>query len=323
MTARHDPPADPRLADFPPLLRQLLAAELAAGNTIVEVASCFPAPPIGAYAKLARPVGTRPRASGDGLDFRARNSSLWSGEFTDARRQYFVLEPPGEVPDDAPGAARPQPSAPTPPRVEPADEPLSATARFSRSMVIDYEKWHDGIGYDLDLLRTATAVERAALEAMLLARPVEDWRDVEALAALGSAAADDRLRHTLSQGRHQLRLAVVQYAPRIATEAERAAVLARAIRSTSLFDGLSAALDEAAGFHPPEVIEALLYAARHRDGEAAIHCAAMLLFVHGKAKEPFDWDHRPFCLRFHDDARGDREAAFRELCVRIGRTPPE
>ena len=36
-------------------------------------------------------------------------------------------------------------------RQAPADPaPSSPLARFERSLHIDYEKWHDGIGYDLD-----------------------------------------------------------------------------------------------------------------------------------------------------------------------------
>ena len=75
---RHDAAALPRI------LRALLDAELAAGNEIVEVGHSFPAPPAGAYFKLARPVTTRLRAPGDGLDFRDFASSIYSGEFTDA-----------------------------------------------------------------------------------------------------------------------------------------------------------------------------------------------------------------------------------------------
>src|SRR3954468_3034164 len=87
------PVIDPRLAEFPAVLRKLLKAELAAGNSITEIASCFPAPPAGAYAKLAKRITTRPRAKTAQLDFYDRNSSLYSGEWTDAKRFYFVIEP--------------------------------------------------------------------------------------------------------------------------------------------------------------------------------------------------------------------------------------
>lgn len=92
-------------ADFdamPPTLRALLEAELAAGNEVVEVGHSHPAPPVGAYFKLARPVTTRPRLSGGGLRFHERNSSLHSGEFTDETRFFWILEaprPPEPEPD--------------------------------------------------------------------------------------------------------------------------------------------------------------------------------------------------------------------------------
>src|SRR5262249_55727907 len=82
------------LEAFPQVLRTLLAAELAAGNQIVEIGHGFPAPPAGAYVKLARPLSTRPRVSGEGIDFYDRNGSLYSGEFPDAKRFYFLLKPP-------------------------------------------------------------------------------------------------------------------------------------------------------------------------------------------------------------------------------------
>jgi hypothetical protein len=44
----------------------------------------------------------------------------------------------------------------------------------------------------------------------------------------------------------------------------------------------------------------------------------MLTFLHGKADEPFDWEQRPFFLRFHTEVRSEREAVFHELCERIG-----
>lgn len=83
-----------QLALFPPVLRELLAAELAAGNRIVEISGSFPAPPVGAWAMLERPVTTRPRESGGGIRFRERNDSLYSGEFSDSKGHWFVLEPP-------------------------------------------------------------------------------------------------------------------------------------------------------------------------------------------------------------------------------------
>ncbi|MFO1497686.1 MAG: hypothetical protein U1G07_04715, partial [Verrucomicrobiota bacterium] len=164
---------------LPPVLRALLEAELLTGNSIVEVGHSFPAPPVGAYIKLAKPITTRPRSSGEGLRFRALNSSLYAGEFTDDQRFYFILEPPGEPPAEpdmdairaarSPAAAMPirrtaatasgiAPTFPSSP--PPVAAPNSPLQRFQNSLTIDYEKWHDGIGYDLEALRAASPEER-------------------------------------------------------------------------------------------------------------------------------------------------------------------
>lgn len=123
---RQAPAADDAraLERFPSTLRALIDAELGAGNAIVEIGAGFPAPPVGAVAKLARPVSTRPRADGGGLAFRARNSSLSSGEWTDSGGTFFVLDPPAD-PSPAPdmdaireraaaAGAPPRPPAPPP-----------------------------------------------------------------------------------------------------------------------------------------------------------------------------------------------------------------
>src|SRR5580698_8305699 len=115
-------PAMFRTADadaLPPALRALLEAELAAGNTIVEVGSYFPAPPAGAFFKMMGRVTTRPRETGDGLKFREFPNWTCGGAFTDDREFYFILEPappPPPEPDmDAIRAAHaPQPSVPRP-----------------------------------------------------------------------------------------------------------------------------------------------------------------------------------------------------------------
>lgn len=86
------------LARFPPSLRFLVENELASGNVIIEIGHGFPSPPAGAYVKLAKKVSTRARADGDGLSFYERNSSIYSGEFTDTKRFYFVIEPPNPPP---------------------------------------------------------------------------------------------------------------------------------------------------------------------------------------------------------------------------------
>jgi hypothetical protein len=182
---------------------------------------------------------------------------------------------------------------------------------------ISYEKWHDGDGYDIEALREATAQERDAIEALLLRRGIQNWRDVEALAALGTPRAEEVLKTVLESRDPQIHLAVVRYAPKLVPGAKRIASLVKALETATLFGGLSQALDEAAEFHPREVVDALLRGALHRDGETAVLFAATLMFVHGKAKEPFDWEQRPFFLRFNTGNHEERKTVFLELCQKI------
>lgn len=90
------PEHDAELAQFPRSLQVLIAAELVlADNTIAELGHSHPAPPAGAYVRLARQITTRARESCGGLEFRDRSSG---GEFTDAQRTHFVIDAPGPPP---------------------------------------------------------------------------------------------------------------------------------------------------------------------------------------------------------------------------------
>ncbi len=313
------------IAALPPVLRTLLEAELAAGNTIAEIGHSFPAPPAGAYFKLAQPLLSRPRASGDGIDYYCRNSSLYSGEITDAKRFYFLLEPAApEPPPPDMNAIRAKLDAAQAwtPATQAARnftrDPNGAVERFRRSMEIDYEKWHDGIGYDLSVIDTATQEERQFIEDILIRRNARDWRDIEALAKLDTPMARQALEGALRSSEAEIRVAVLSHAPHLVSDAVRTRVLIFALESGSFFGGLTAALSQVQDFHPPEIIDTLFRGALEKTGDGPAHFAAMLMFLHGKAQEPFEWEQRPLFLRFNTPVREDRETAFLELCAKIG-----
>jgi hypothetical protein len=318
---------------MPPALRRLVEEELAAGNEIVEVGHSFPAPPVGCYVMLARPAGSRPRASSEGITFFDRNSSSYSGEFADPKRHFFVLEaplPPPPEPDmnairAAASAVSHQPT-PTPPTEETKPSNTvdkTAVGRFRQSMVIDYEKWHDGIGYDLEIIRNATPQELADIEELLTSKPIGDWRDVEALATIDSPRARAVLVKALKHPDHQIRTSIVDYAPHLVPEEEHTRLLVAALAEAETYSGLTRALDQVESFHPPDVIDALFRGLLKRDGGTAVHFSAMLMFLHGKAASSFDWDHRPFFLQFNTEDPAERRRCFRELCDRIGLKPDD
>ena len=243
---------------------------------------------------------------------------------TDPDEYFFVLNPPlAGAPDPDMDQIRAQADRPRPAPSAPSAPPGPATAleRFEASMLIDYEKWHDGIGYDLDALAEAGDTEKAAIEQRLISRGGRDWRDIEALAAVGTGRAREALRQAFAGGGIEVRMAVLRHAPDVVTDEQRTAALVEAFRVGQFFGGLAQALDLAAEFHPEPVIEALFRGALERAGENAVHCAALLYFIYGKAKDPFDWDHRPFYLEFNTERESDRIGAFRRLCADVGVDP--
>ncbi|MBK6780082.1 MAG: hypothetical protein KA180_13445 [Gemmatimonadales bacterium] len=86
------------LAAFPPALRRLVEAELAAGNGIAHAGGGFPAPPAGAQIMLTAHLRTD-RSALSGLAVRERNSSLNHLEITDESGFYWVLTPPLPPPE--------------------------------------------------------------------------------------------------------------------------------------------------------------------------------------------------------------------------------
>ena len=337
------------IAQFPAVLRALIEAELAAGNEIAEMPSGFPAPPVGACVKLAKAVISRPRATAGDLHFFDRNGSSYSGEFTDTKRFFFVLEPP-HPPEPEPdmdairaalraretdpyteemnrkreaaksrGKASSASSEVTP--IPERKQSQGAIARFEQSMVMDYDKWREGTGYDLSILQSCTPEELVDIERMLITNGVRDWRDVQALAALDSPRARVLLKDALKSSDPTISTAVINYAPGLISDTELTTALVAALEVAESFGGLSQTLLEVEEFHPPEVIEALLRGVLSRSGGVPVHFAAMLMYLHGKADSAFDWAHRPFFLRFHTDDRAEREALFLELCEKIGVQP--
>lgn len=109
--------------------------------------------------------------------------------------------------------------------------------------------------------------------------------------------------------------------PELIPEPERIRSLVKILETASLDNGLSQAIDQAEDFHPQPVIDALLRGTLRRSGGAAVNFAGLLMFLHGKAESAFDWDQRPFFLHFATDNRKEREAAFVELCAKIGVDP--
>ena len=193
----------------------------------------------------------------------------------------------------------------------------SPLSRFIESMKIDYEKWHDGVGYDLKALKEANKKEREEIERILVNRNPPDWRDIEALAILNTPGARSALKAAVLGGNNEVNMAVLRYAPELVNDELRTKLIVKALRSATVYYGLTQALTIVEEYHPKEVVRELFHGLLKREGEIAVHFAAMLFYIYGKAETSFDWDKRPFFLRFNTEKLSEREIIFQELCEKI------
>jgi hypothetical protein len=189
---------------------------------------------------------------------------------------------------------------------------------FLASMKVTYDMWHDGEGYDLKALAKVSAEELRHIEVILINHRPWDWRDIEALARINTPRALKAIESALKDSDKLVRNEARKYMPEKVDPADRERRLVQALENDELLlDNLGASIDEAEEFHPPAVMDALFRGALHR-AEAGVHFAALLMYLHGKADEPFDWSQRPFFLRFNTTDQKEREAAFLELCQKVG-----
>jgi len=193
--------------------------------------------------------------------------------------------------------------------------PTPEYQRFLDSMVIGYTQWHDGDGYDLNALAALTDEERGAAENVLITHLATkaDWRDVEALAALGTpgamAAVKVAAKHQNSEVRNHALEVLAGGTPEQAPP-ELEDDIVRAVER--------GALDLAERHPTPRVKRALLDCARLAPATTRVNAAAMLMYLCGKAEEAFDWNQRPFFLRFATEDNQELRAAWMELRERTG-----
>jgi hypothetical protein len=212
------------------------------------------------------------------------------------------------------------------PASRPAKKPAKpqhsdAYKRFIASMKMNYEKWHEGEGYDVDAIAEMTDAERRDIVDKLTAGVVDNgsevtWREVEALAAIdlpeARAAVDEASKHHLNIA---TRLAAAEVMHEQQRLADIDGFLANQIRKLTKNDDACTRALLMAEEHPSDTIKQALLWASWNQTECAPHCAALLCYLCGKAKEQFDWDLRPMFLKLDvHNSYFDRKQAFDELC---------
>jgi hypothetical protein len=198
---------------------------------------------------------------------------------------------------------------------------LSPLQRFEASMKIGFEEWHDGIGYDIEAIKIASQTEREAIEQVLISHSPRDWRDIEALAEINTNSARDTIKEAIKDSNPVVRVAVARFAPDLVTDNERTQSIVDALEKAEIFSGLSQVLEEVERYHPEEVKEALIRGLLNRKGDVAVLFAAMLFYLLGRAKRPFDMKQRHYFLRFNTEDRKERVDVFLELCQKLKINP--
>jgi hypothetical protein len=190
-------------------------------------------------------------------------------------------------------------------------------------MELRLDDWREGTGYNLDALAEVTGSEQDELVNVLAEQlnSKPDWRQAEALAAIGSPQAVQVLHAAMKTVNPEVRIHVAEQLAEMGEPADLEGAIIEALRHARLSNGLSYAIDTAEQHPSPRIQEALLELALNGNEDQRFHCAALALYLGGKAEEAFDWNHRPFFFRFIDEDRNVQIEAHKELCERLGVSP--
>lgn len=194
-----------------------------------------------------------------------------------------------------------------------------AVERFLSSMVMDFDMWHDGTGYDLSAIDEMTPEEGEWVVGHLQQKGVSDWRDLEALDRIGTPAAFALILLARRGSEASVRLAAQRYGPAADTSAlEDEIVAGLASNNSSL---ASKALDQAAELGTLKVKAALFRAVRTAGTPTGYSAAATLFYLYGKMDSPHGFENRSLFLKFSEEPSPERDAAFAEFCAKLGVDP--
>ena len=195
---------------------------------------------------------------------------------------------------------------------------------FLDSMVMDFDKWHDGISYDLEVLGQLESEERDSIEELLIKnlKHAGNWRDVEALAALGTASAfaavdKARVHNNTKVRKYALRIWLDTQDSKDMTKKDISELEEQVVLAVKHGD-----FEIAERMPTIRVKKALLDSilSVEYNSEIRISAVAFLLYLCGQAPEPFDWSQRPFFLLFSSSKRDPKmlQQAWEHLRKRTG-----
>lgn len=197
-----------------------------------------------------------------------------------------------------------------------------AVEKFLKSMEMDYQKWHNGDSYDLNALKELNAEELTQVEAVLIPRKDKDWRDVEALAQIHTSTAREAVKACLQSPNLEVRIFAAKFLKEENIIDCVEEVIINTLPITKVGGGLVQTL-RLAKENPTEAVkQKLIWCALHGNDTTRVHCAAMALFLYGKAETEFD-NNQKIIFSFGVADKEKRKEAFPEFCQMIGVNPDD
>jgi hypothetical protein len=188
-----------------------------------------------------------------------------------------------------------------------------AWSTFAASTVMNFDSWHDGLGFDLKALSEMPPVEQNLIRQWLHTRLADrvrdvDLRDLEAAAALDET---DLLKTLVRHPNHDVRLRAKEL---LKDPGDVATELCSTLSRSRTEDDVLRSLDLVPSHATPAVRDALISRVRKVDG-TFINSAMVLLEVFGGVAD--SWAERPFLFRVQEE--GARGPLLRELLARIAK----
>lgn len=197
--------------------------------------------------------------------------------------------------------------------------PSDAYETFKKSMVIGYDEWHDGVGYDLEAFDAMRPDEREKVVAGLREKSKGDldWREMEVLGRENSTASFDRLRDELIGGS-------VEHRAQALDEINSMGRMTPSVFDHKLAELLDDVTDEdgvtqtllLVGEEPGPKTKAALERGMRERPDVALHFASQMLDLAGLSDDmaAFDPKFRPTLLKLLPDEPDDvREAAVKQV----------
>ncbi|HWB19946.1 MAG TPA: hypothetical protein VG711_06575 [Phycisphaerales bacterium] len=195
-----------------------------------------------------------------------------------------------------------------------------AHKKYLASKTIDYEKWHEGEGYDLNAFAQMTSEEREAEVQSICDMPSPDWRDLQVLRVHNTKQSIDRLRSLLARASMDVRVYALRelikggHTPGSVADVQLAHLLNEMQDDDT---GLTQALLIAQNYAGPMSRLALLHGAR-KHSSVALHFASALLDLAQLSDDlaGFDPKFRPALLKLLPECtQEERAAAFSKICA--------